>query len=331
MKTLSICISSYNNLPYISQLIELIDEELSELSDKVEVLIIDDHSDEKNYNLLSALDSKYYNVVIWGKRMKTPSYGRNEMIKEAKGKYILFVDGDDLLTAKISKIIDELETKTDEEILLSFPYFCDEKNRLVDCNIKYCKQLYEVDDKTFAKNSLKYAVHQTGIWNIYKRKFLIDNELMFPTTMRSEDHLFTHNVLAKHPKIGRMSTRYYGWRLNPQSHSNSSKVRENNIKFLEYALANISPNLDEQTRNEIIFNLFNTTLSNMIRGYPQMSGKERKAYFKKIRYSLKDVKYSGDYHGTDIYFLLWYKYKMRGYLLAELLYQIYQKKHNVKV
>ncbi|MGL4589242.1 MAG: glycosyltransferase family 2 protein [Mycoplasmatales bacterium] len=326
---LSICISSYNNLPYIKQLINLIDKEIDILENKVEVLVVDDCSNDGTKDFLNELDKKKFRITINAERKKTPSFGRNLMILQAVGEYILFIDGDDIFTAPIEEIVLELLTKNEAEMLLSFPHFCSVQNHLTDCNIKYCKRIYECTDEDFEQNALKYAVHQTGIWNIYKRSFLKENQLCFPTTMRSEDHLFTHNVLAKRPKFGRLNVRYYGWRLNEQSHSNSKNVRENNIMFLEYALKNISIYLDVETKNEIIFNLFNTTLSNMIRGYPKMDVEERYHYFQKIKKLLKNVKYTGDYRGTDIYFIIWYKYRMKSYYVAELLYRIYEKKNNV--
>jgi CDP-glycerol glycerophosphotransferase len=321
---LSIFISSHNYFTFIKDLTDNLISLVDSCSCPLEVLLYDDASNDVNKNFLVELDTTIFDVFHSSIHHKNPGHGRNYMLNKARGKYILFIDGDDNITCSIKQLCDELKMIKNEDMILSFPYFLHNGGVKTDSNVKFSETLYTCSDQEFASNAKHYAVHQTGIWNIYRRDFLIEHKLHFPTKLRSEDHLFTHYVLSKHPVIGRLNSRYYGWRLNENSYSNSKQVRSNNIVFLENALKILEDDLPRDIKNEIIFNLFNTTFSNLVRGYPSMSYKDRREYFTKLRAIFIDTEYTGDFNNTDIYFRMWFKLKFTNFLTAEILYQMYK-------
>jgi len=324
MLLLSICISSHNNLPFIKELTDNIKTQLKAYDCPLEVLLYDDASNEINKNFLDDLDADTFNVFHSSIHHKNPGHGRNYMLNKARGMYVLFIDGDDNITCSIDKLCAELKTIKNKDMILSFPYFLHNDGSKTDSNVKFSETLYTCSEDEFNNNARHYAVHQTGIWNIYRREFLVNNKLHFPTKLRSEDHLFTHYVLSKYPLMDRLDSRYYGWRLNENSYSNSKQVRANNIVFLENALKILQKDLPNEIKNEIVFNLFNTTFSNLVRGYPHMNYNERRSYFKELKFIFKDIKYTGNFDNTDVYFKIWFKLKHKNFFIAELLYQVYK-------
>lgn len=81
-----------------------------QVNEKVEIILIDDYCKNEFHNMKDTLKS--WNVkLIEHKENQGTAKTRNEGIKNAKGKYIAFIDGDDMVTmdyiAVLLKAIDE--------------------------------------------------------------------------------------------------------------------------------------------------------------------------------------------------------------------------------
>ena len=89
---LSIIIPAYNAEPYLSELIECLAKQMRE---GVEVIIVDDGSDEKVTGELKYLATW---LRIYRQKNKGAGAARNTGINRARGEYISFIDADDLVS-----------------------------------------------------------------------------------------------------------------------------------------------------------------------------------------------------------------------------------------
>lgn len=102
---LSIIIPYYNTFTLTCRVVQGL---IEQLTDDVEVIVVDDGCNE------TQLDMFEYEVrVIHLKENKGVSHARNIGIKEAKGKYIAFIDSDDMVTmdyvSQLLKLIDNIQ------------------------------------------------------------------------------------------------------------------------------------------------------------------------------------------------------------------------------
>ncbi len=67
-------------------------------SDKVEIIVVDDGSHEKCAKILDALPFKFSKVKVFHQPNKGVSNARNKGVMFALGKYVAFVDADDIVT-----------------------------------------------------------------------------------------------------------------------------------------------------------------------------------------------------------------------------------------
>ena len=100
---LSIVIPAFNAEPYLKELLECLSKQMT---DDVEVIIIDDGSDKK-------VSYSYPWLKIYRQKNRGPAAARNKGMDKAKGDYISFIDADDMVPEYyISKILAKIDNMT---------------------------------------------------------------------------------------------------------------------------------------------------------------------------------------------------------------------------
>ena len=93
-KTVSVVIPVYNVSKYIAHTIESI---LKQSYKEVEILLVDDCSTDNSAEIIKKYASAHLNVVYLKlEKNQGAAVARNKALSEAKGRYIAFLDGDDV-------------------------------------------------------------------------------------------------------------------------------------------------------------------------------------------------------------------------------------------
>lgn len=92
MEKVSVIIPTYNREKFI---VRAINSVLSQSHRNIELLVIDDGSTDKTFEIAKFFKQKYPNFLYFYQKNKGPSAARNKGILEAKGDYIVFLDSDD--------------------------------------------------------------------------------------------------------------------------------------------------------------------------------------------------------------------------------------------
>jgi len=124
----SILIANYNNEVYLKK---CLDSVLNQKYKKIEVIVVDDYSNDNSLNILN----KYKNSIKIIKNKKKTKYGSFNQInayqlgfKKSKGKIIFFLDSDDYFSKKkISEIVNFFK-KNKSSIVFDLPIY-DFKNK----------------------------------------------------------------------------------------------------------------------------------------------------------------------------------------------------------
>ena len=90
----SVVIPVYNCAEYIG---ECIDSVAEQTYDNIEIIVVNDGSKDGSENIIKDKRKRYRNILYYKQRNKGVSAARNLGIKKARGEYITFVDGDDLV------------------------------------------------------------------------------------------------------------------------------------------------------------------------------------------------------------------------------------------
>lgn len=98
----SILITCYNYDKFVGQAIE---SSLNQTYDNIEIIIVDDKSDDNSLDIIKKYSNKIR--IIKHKENKGVVYSRNELIRESKGDFFIFLDADNYFSPdNISKTVD---------------------------------------------------------------------------------------------------------------------------------------------------------------------------------------------------------------------------------
>ncbi|BDZ31321.1 glycosyltransferase family 2 protein [Lactiplantibacillus sp. WILCCON 0030] len=118
-KDLSIIIPTYDTHKYIDQCLKSL--KLDYLEDSIEVIIVDDGSDEPFRRVLESWQQRYTSLRVVFQPNRGISAARNHGIEISRGKYLTFLDSDDIIDMDILQL--GLSTAMAERLdLISFDY-----------------------------------------------------------------------------------------------------------------------------------------------------------------------------------------------------------------
>lgn len=279
---LSIIIPAYNTEEYIGQCIESV-LNIKEIEN--EIIIINDGSTDKTFEIVKKYESKNSNIKLINQNNQGASAARNRGIKESTGDYIYFLDSDDWIeTGSFEKIVKGIENdyNNNEEIdvLVGKEKGFSEFTKIETLDERIPKELVGkvISGKEFMEKSIKGR-----FWNVrlpiylYKRSLLIENNIIFPIGRKSnEDEVFSINIFYHTKKLKIVDEIFGNYRAR-----NGSIMSVLNISHVEDIFEN-AKELIETYKNEQDLNTKNMIFY-MIKRYYKSSMK------KSIQCNKKDI------------------------------------------
>lgn len=207
---LSIIVPVYNVEKYIRSCLESIFRQ--GLNEKCfEIIIVNDGTEDKSMEVIADIISQHDNITIIHQENQGLSVARNTGITAAKGEYILMPDSDDLLVDNSLKPLLEkaLETKVDL-VVADFINMTDEEIEQ-NKDLPLQRKVFDYREKTGKEILLQdLNPYQCYVWHtLFRKEFLIKNNLTFVPGIYIQDVPFTHECYLKAGKCIRTS-----WLLN---------------------------------------------------------------------------------------------------------------------
>lgn len=208
MIKLSIIFPVYNVEKYIRSSLESIFNQGLDDAD-FEVIIVNDGTKDRSMEMIADIIQQHQNTKVINQENLSLSVARNNGIAAAKGEYILMPDSDDLLIENSLKpLLDKaLETKAD----LVVADFLEMDDGEIDKQKTISQPKLEFKEKSgFQLFMEDLNPRQCYVWRtLYRRAFIIENQLTFVPGINYQDVPFTHEVYLKASKCLRTH-----WLLN---------------------------------------------------------------------------------------------------------------------
>ena len=187
-KFFSLIIPAYNSEKFISRCLQsILNQNFSKK--KYEIIIVDDSSKDATYKICKKFKKKNKSIkILYNKKNSGISQSRNLGISSAAGKFIIFLDSDDMLKRNSFKNIARLLGNKETDMLLALNSKKGEEKK-----IKRIKQNKRNSLLKYFNCDTSFKAH---CWNyVLKKDFLIKNKIFFEKIKIFEDQIFVTKVL----------------------------------------------------------------------------------------------------------------------------------------
>jgi len=189
--TLSIILTVYNKASFLPKAFESLLRQLETDGDEYEVVVVNDGSTDDSLVVIEHYASNYSRIRVVSQNNLGLSMARNNGTKAANGDYVWYVDADDVISP------------------YSVRYICDATASRPDVIPIYAKTEGEEIIRNYVPKSAQTGREvllsgkwlACGVFNVFRRSFLLNNNLNFFPGIYHEDSEFTPRVLYLAKKV----------------------------------------------------------------------------------------------------------------------------------
>ena len=199
----SLIIPIFNGKSYLQECINSI---ICQGEYSLEVLLIDDGSTDGSAAICDDYASRYEFIRVFHQSNQGVSDSRNRGVELARGEYLFFIDGDDILPAGTLATIDKLVAEMDVDLV-----------RWRFDSVSFDGQFNQI-----YQNAEEFISHCVGIWSpclqLVKKSLFIDNRLTFDKNIiLAEDGALFPRVYLFAKKMIAIDCQCYIYRDNESS------------------------------------------------------------------------------------------------------------------
>ena len=245
---LTVAISVYNVPDYIEQTLDCV---LSQTFSEFEIICIDDASSDDTWNILyrySQMDQRIR--LIRQASNKGLSVSRNIAIAEAKGEYILMLDGDDLFASDMLEKAYQKAKETNADMTLwDYVVFVNADT------ISEKKSVPSVLSKLNLADKISLLRQPAFMWTkLFRTQWLRDMEISFTSGLTKQDIPVFWKVVTNTDKIAVVPERLSYYRIQPNQ---TSSRKDKSVYALAYVMditkqQLLEDGLYEKYRNEFL-------------------------------------------------------------------------------
>ena len=227
--SISIIVPIYNASLYLRRCLDNI---VKQLTDNIELILIDDGSTDDSYDICKEYEKSYNGIKLIRQTNRGVGVARNNGLTNSSGDWVTFLDSDDFLSEDFYKIAEPfLHINRD---IIFFNYITediDKKNDVSDLSAPI--DIEKKDNETLIKNCFlaksiteSSNVNLRSVWGkLIKRSFLISNNIFFDENVKiGEDMIFMLKIYSSLSSAFYVPSVIYHYHFsNPTSITNSFK------------------------------------------------------------------------------------------------------------
>ncbi|EKT8892851.1 glycosyltransferase [Listeria monocytogenes] len=203
---ISVIVPVYNVISYIDETISSL---LKQTLKDIEIILVDDGSSDGSFEKIVEYGDRFDNICVAKEPNAGPGMARNNGLSIAKGKYISFVDSDDLLPERALEIMYEAAEREQVGVVTGISVSFN-SNRSWFIGGHYNKGVFKSGRKTLIQNP--EMLYTLGPCNkLYLREVVED--IRFPDSIKvAEDHPFVIEAYLKSQSIYTVDEIIYNYR-----------------------------------------------------------------------------------------------------------------------
>jgi glycosyltransferase involved in cell wall biosynthesis len=207
---LSIIVPIYNVEEYLKECLDSILKQM--ITCNYEIILVNDGSTDNSKAIANGFCQRHSNIFKYYEQINQGlSVARNSGFSIAKGDYILFLDSDDCLSSKgLVELLEMATTKKLDVAIGNFIHFYENGKEVVN---KHLAESEVMAGKAWLHKSLKKRKYMPAVWyKLYRREFLVENNIHFLPQLINEDQLYSVQVFAKAKAVSATNIPFYRYR-----------------------------------------------------------------------------------------------------------------------
>lgn len=230
---ISAIVTAYNLEKYIKICLKSL---LYQTYNDIEIICIDDGSTDNTSEIVRELAKTDSRVKYYRHENRGVGYSRNKGLELAKGEYVIFIDGDDWVENNLFEKAVEITQKCNSDIVVFDVLTFDNSTKLVNQQNFFETELWKNNKNrfsihTYKDNSEICNGNYSAANKLFRREFLVKNNIKFCENLRFEDFLFHFQTLFLAKKINLLPEKLYYYRTNRQGSMLTSLASKTNIVF----------------------------------------------------------------------------------------------------
>lgn len=209
---ISVIIPVYNKERYLSRCIESV---LNQSYRKLEILLIDDGSEDKSGKICDDYGAEDERIRVLHQENRGVSAARNQGLSVCKGDYITFIDADDYVDENYCKELVCCMISREVKVAMCNAWICEpERNRrkVYYGNMPCDKQIPVNRDFNYAKN-----IYAQSVWGKLYRRDVLEGKRFREEIQMGEDCLFIASILKEVSFISYRASNLYYYCMNRES------------------------------------------------------------------------------------------------------------------
>lgn len=230
---ISIVMPVYNSEKYLREAINSLQNQTYK---EFEIICVDDGSTDQSLSILKKLQSEDSRIKIIQQQNLFAGVARNNGLQEATGKYIMFLDSDDIFEKNmLSYLVEKAEKNQTDIVFFGFYHFKQDIRHRSMMGIPYaCKKITSAVEH---KNNL-FQIGQGVPWNrFYNLEFIKKTGLQFQGLQSNNDVFFSKAIMLYANRMLFLKKRFVNYRVsNENSLQGSYKLASGNFSKCVEAL-----------------------------------------------------------------------------------------------
>lgn len=213
MDKVSIIIPMHNEESYVRRLLSGVKDQTYK---ELEIIIIDDASTDKSLEIVKEIADERF-LILENKSNSGVSAARNKGLDVATGKYVMFVDMDDIVKTELVEQLVFALTENEVQLAVCGYERFDESGQILGTHRdeKNCKP-GKMSAYEFARDMIRQEGLKSSLWNKLYIKQLIDRQRFDESCAIGEDLLFNLEYASKIYSAVFFDDILYGYFENPK-------------------------------------------------------------------------------------------------------------------
>ena len=207
----SVIIPVYNVEAYLRQ---CLDSVIKQTLEEIEIICVDDGSTDNSLEILKEYAAKDKRITILKQQNLRACVARNAGLSVARGKYVHFLDSDDMVVNTIyQEMLYQLSTNDADMGVFSWSLLVNDSEQ------RHNEQYRTIKIQGFQSlNNTNKSLINVEVWNkLFKREYIAKYNIFFPNTVYGEDASFVAQYIFIANTIFGSNSPLYIYRVRPNS------------------------------------------------------------------------------------------------------------------